>query len=408
MGIQSKKTDDVHDAPSAEPDDGKAEPECRAAYVLARNVHLIEGWLFAVRRLEHYDDPGWGWRFPNSLLRSHYDVPPVNVFAEIDDALRDLAVAGRANAAVLVELHRSLDAAAESCARLAEFAKWNEREEIREEHSSFGYDIQTALWLVQRILHGEHNSVDTWFRLGERVGALITEKGLRSDEWYRSTISEILDDAASISAADVARLRRILNVQEEKGEDSYRKFKIIAQAIDEEFMRCLGGALPVEAWIVLNDQRRILTFLGVDIPFDDFPDEGGLKILRAFIQQPDTLLSTSQIVERAGLGADPNQDKSYVSRFRAVVKKSKEQWPAHFRNAPHEELAEMAFVVCDQRAKKLAKSKDSFYKLSLPAHRVMHVPADTLSCRHAVVARHERRILGCPSWCAPARLADFY
>src|SRR5687768_1718139 len=70
------------------------EIESRSAYVLARNLHLIDGWLFAVRRMadtqEHFEDV----EFAATLLPGCYNEPPHRVIDGANHALHTLASAG--------------------------------------------------------------------------------------------------------------------------------------------------------------------------------------------------------------------------------------------------------------------------------------------------------------------------
>ena len=361
--------DEVRNSSPADLAGGPYSNENRAAYFLARNIYLVEGWLFAVQQLagSHH---AFDWSFPNTLSGPFCDAPPMHLFADIDEALRALAIAGGVNAAILIELRRSLDAAAESCARLAELVRDDDREEIRGNYWSLGYDIYNAKCLLPRILSGSVESVSAWFRLGNQVGELLGNDGLPNyRERYWRIVNEILTEAPRVTTADMDRLRNI-PILRQVDEISYEQFKLVGEVIDDELRRSLRSVLPSETWFILDDNRRVLTFLGVDVPYETFGTE--LDMVRVLVQHPRTPLSSSTIITRADHGAGAGQVAAYISRFRRALRATQDRWPESFRNDPG---AYEAFILSDPAARKRANSKDTWYKLELPSHRVLHLAA---------------------------------
>ncbi len=320
--------------------------------------------------------PKWEWWFPKTRFGISYDCVPTELFSEINNALLTLAVSGHLDAAILVELHRLLDATAENCARLADLAKWDLIEEICDSYWSVERDIRFALLLLPRILSGSGDNLFAWRDLGDRVGSFLTDWGTyETIGKYPSNLRAILDDAARISSANLDRFESMPVLKGKVSAETYRNAMYAVHSIDQELIRGLVvGNLPWETWIVLDDKRQVLTFLGVEVRFNAFQESGGLDVLRVLINEPQKPISAPDILERAGLVAESRRATEYLCRFRKDLKTTQIDWPATFTKEPDKSWAEAAFIVADSYARTMNKSKETWYKLDLPPHRVMHVP----------------------------------
>lgn len=113
-------------------DDGANAAEMRAAYLLGRNVHLLEGWLNAVDAIARCEGRPWTWEYPYTLFGNSFTTWPSELYCEVDEAVRTLVLGRVVDAAALVEFRHSLELVARDCATAAEFAKFNQRDEIGE------------------------------------------------------------------------------------------------------------------------------------------------------------------------------------------------------------------------------------------------------------------------------------
>jgi hypothetical protein len=195
----------------------------------------------------------------------------------------------------------------------------------------------------------------------------MAEPGLHTNEWYSREIQHVAEAGSVIGPAHEERLRLLLSPIDDVAQLPFVRLKRLAQSIDYMLSRNFGTRTFQDPWIVLDDQRRVLTFLGVNIPFNHFPHLGGLKILRVLMRCAGTSLSGSQIVEQAEISVEAEQIKSYISRLRRVLRATSNRWPHAFQNGQLCELAKAGFIVSDRRAK-----PGSFYRLALRPSNVVY------------------------------------
>jgi hypothetical protein len=352
--------------------------ECQSAYVLARNIQIFDGWQFEVRRLTTQHPSQRAWTFPRTLLGGTYVTPPDYEYDEIGRALRRLVIAGMTNAAVLVELHRALDAAIQSAVRLTAlteiFSTDDENDEaICEESLITAKCINLVRNLLPHLLNAPPQRVELWFRLGALTGQLIGDYS-HTDDWSVATIREMLAEAETTLSMNVEAIRDLV-----ERELSCSKFgwKSIANMIDEKLSSYFQSQVYVDPWIVFDDVRRILTFLQVKIPYDHFKS-GGIDVARVLARRPGRSLSDKEIVSGAGLSLEPSELKTYISHYRIVLRRTEHNWPERFKSGSDHELAWWGFIHSDPVTRRRSGTKHTYYKLEMPPNRVLIKPAFSL------------------------------
>jgi hypothetical protein len=326
----------------------------------------------------------WTWEFPYTIFGASFNLPPLDRIAEVNEALRSLVLGGFVVGASLVELHRALESATEGCVSVAELAEVDHREEVYEACWSASYDLLVVKQFEERLLTRDAGPPATWRHFGDQLGSVLcfllrSADPLDSPEIITPFIDlgrRLLPPVHINPVADLIPRSSVRRSLVQIWETSKKLISAIDQ-LDRLVTENLEKDIAAEPYIVLDDERRVVVFLGADIPFKDFEmanASGGLAMLRVLKDQPGRPLKSSELVERAGLGIEPNGASAYLSRFRIVIRKTETQWPDIARSDPLQRMANCAFIVADRMAKKLARDiTDTWYKLDLSAKYVRHV-----------------------------------
>ncbi len=255
-----------------------------AAYVLGRNIWFLGGWLSAVNFIASTPQSTWEWLPPQEIFGESFAVPPVEVATELDGALLRLVHARAVDATILVELHRALDAAIDKCVSIAELAQFDQRYELTELYFSASYDLLCARRLNKEVLTRQVRSLEDWRHFGDLLGETLywfvggfhpaeipelvadfTQVGQRllpagsMDELgclYSATISETLDldEFPSWSALQ-------------------NKFISLTKSLDNRVTEQIRSVTSEKPYLVLDDERERVTFLGATIPFEQFREQ---------------------------------------------------------------------------------------------------------------------------------------
>ena len=367
--------------------DGHAK-ERRAAYSIGRHLWFIEGWLRAVRSIASIPERPWEWMPPYTLLGTSYSSAPLELFSEIDDALLTLVQAKAVDAAVLVELHRALDAASEKCISIADLAEHNQRDELCELYWNASYDLYCAIRLQRQFLNRQGQLLNPWRQFGDLLGEAVNwfvgqidpaanpelmtallklgERLLPSGALYE--LESLYDSVVSdgIRFQGVNRSQQMLSLLFEA---DARAAELFAEAATED------------PYLILDDEQEVLIIFGTIIPFDVFREAnaaGGLDVLRVLIRDPGRFIVAQDVIERSGRTVEPCQLYAYVTRLRCVINRTESSWPGRFRVGDICRRAEMAFVK-PQRTKRMRPQNEAkvpagpVYKLDLRPDQVRHI-----------------------------------
>jgi len=380
----------IDDLQPADEEAGAHSDELRAAYLLGRNLHMIEGWLNAVHDIAQIEERPWSWEYPDTLFGDSFDIWPEELFSEVDEALRTLALARVVDAAALVELRHLLELMAQDCISTAECAKHNDREGIRDIFWSVRSNIWVAIQFGKQVLVDGPKTIASLQQLGDRIGELLDHLANVGDhESYLDWLDAMIALARELLPREsVMRIARVRDLVPSAGAPAFlseilhinEQLLYSLNELDHQILLKLPHGEAIESYLILDDRRGMLTFLGVEIPFDDFAEAnalGGLELLRVLIQRPGRTLNTSELMEKSELHAQPAQVAPYLARFRSVLlKKTEERWPQAVKNGQEYKKAKQGFIVPDKSARRSAAGKETWYRLDLPAYRVRYIRSD--------------------------------
>jgi hypothetical protein len=367
--------------------------ERRAAFVLGRNIRLIQGWLTSVHSIASIPERPWEWEHPDTIFGLSFDSMPSDLISEINDSLFQLTRSRAVNAAVLVELHRALDDATELCVAIAKLAQYDQRDELCELYWISSYDLSRAMDLESDVLKPHSGILEAWRRFGDLLGKALYFLGQYFDPTdLPDTMKAILDlGPRLLPPMAMDELDRLVNSIElcDSGDTTLQTLSRInnelidlVQQLDARAIENLQATASTEPYLVLDDEQQVVIFLGTRIPFEDFhraEATGGLKLLRVLMEDPGKHISAKELIEKSGLGIDVNTLYAYMARFRKVISRAKTNWPGIFKDGPDAKLAEAAFIIAKRGRRKLAEVKTKSdpegpqYKLDLPASRIRHI-----------------------------------
>lgn len=160
--------------------------------------------------------------------------------------------------------------------------------------------------------------------------------------------------------------------------DINRQLICSLQELDRWILANFSTGFSREPYIVLDDRRRTVTYLGVEISFDDFSEGnalGGLKVLRILVQHPGQWLSTRDLLNQSKISSDLPQITAYLSRLRNVLRRYEERWWNAVQNSVEYSKSRQGFIIPD-RGRRPDVGEGAWYKLDLPSFRVRFVSAD--------------------------------
>jgi hypothetical protein len=358
-----------------------------AAYLLGRNVWFIQGWLNAVQSIALVRERPWEWQPPRTLFGSSFDEPPDDQVEQINEALTTLVYAKAVDAATLVELHRAMDGAAEKCAAVAEFAHDDLRGDLCELYESAAYDLTRASDLQKKLLVDQNGSTEQWRQFGELLGQSVYFLA----DYFEPT------DFQSAFACIIRLGRQLLSPESFDEFDQFFRSHVaettrhtqkeindklisLIVKIDELALQSLQAMVPVFPYVVLDYSRELVVFLESEIAFDAFKKNnaaGGIDLLKVLMKTPGKFLSATHLIEECERSIDPLQLYPYISRFRRVIRRTKDRWPDEFKYGDNQRRAWSAFIISKRKSKRkvsdIESNSDSVgpaYKLDLPATRI--------------------------------------
>ena len=377
--------------------DESAELECdqeldekHAAYLLGRNIWLIEGWLQSVHSIAQHPERPWEWFPLQSMFGTSYDSAPTDHFAQINEALISLVNSSAVDAAVLVELHRALDAALEEVESVADFAVDNRRGDLCESYWTAASHLARAGELTTSLLIRKTESPENWRQFGDLLGKLLTllanDYGAADFPGWITGVTDLARRLLPCTTTDqLEQLCNSLTDSEAGTATSQINNKLISllqqlDALSDDVLR--KERKPPGPYIVLSETGEAIVFLGTMIPFKKFHVKnamGGIKLLRVFMKSPGEFLSAKDLLDKSGLGIDVNQLYTYLSRFRSVISSTENKWPSEFRRGENHHRAKNAFI--ETRRKRRTRTNIEIksdpegpsYKLDLPASRIAFV-----------------------------------
>jgi hypothetical protein len=312
-----------------------------AAYLLRRNLWLIHGWLSTVQEFAAFPGLPWKWEFPSTVFGDSFDTPPEALLIETNDALASLVRARVVDAAALVELHRSLDMAEEKCGLIAELAVADQRGELCEIYWDAAFDIGQAIEFEASLLRNHNERSEQWRQFGNLMGKALYyfgQEGFDPHD-FKEAVSQLMTVGRRLLPPNLIDelddyYATIFPFELLPGSERYELIELI-QNIDGQSIENLRQGVTSEPYYVLDDQKELVIFLGVEIPFERFQTppraRGGLDVFRVLIQEPGKFLSAKELVRKSRRNFDPGQLYSYVSAFRTVINSTDSRWPDEFR-----------------------------------------------------------------------------
>jgi hypothetical protein len=355
-----------------------------AAYLLGRNVWFIQGWLNGVQSIALVDERRWEWAPPKTIFGTSFDIPPDDHVAQINDALVTLVEAKAVEAAVLVELHRAVDVAAEECASIAELAREDRRGEICELYESATYNLVRTSDLQKGLLQIQNGESEQWRQFGDLLGKFLFfiadyfEPGDFADVFASLfRLGRILLPKSSLDELDQLYKSHTASKEYTPLKDINDKLISIIKGIDVSANEILRATEPTSPYLVLDDTQKLVEFLGVGIAFETFQKGnalGGIAVLRVLMSTSGKFITAGDLIDKGRLAIEPHQLYAYISRYRKVIRGTKNLWPDDFK---HNRLACKAFIVSDRTRRRRGSGIETktdtegpSYKLDLSPIRI--------------------------------------
>jgi len=346
-----------------------------AAYLVGRIPPLIAAWQFRFATgTESIQDRPWKEMFYED------DSIPRRAFDQLDSALRVLAQSAGIRASILVELHRSMDAAYKTCEEIAELSLGarDAKDSALELFWDQVFEVNVAQDLAAA-LFDRNDECRKWIDIGLALGiamrSLSPPLGYLEDTRLLTAVVDSLDDTSATRLKDVIdEIKKDAELNDEKaipGTMSARFFREIAQ-VDHEILQQVTGLATMNV-LTIDHQARELRVFEQCVSFDEFRDRArqGLAVFFVLAEHPSQPIAVTELCERAGTRFDVGSIYSYVSKFRSVVLKAIEHSPAA-KLPVFEKHALRAFVV-DHR-KKRKPPEPTRYSLALAPEQVKIIP----------------------------------
>ena len=348
-----------------------------AAYVLGRYPYALMAWheAFFIDPREIAPRP-----MPEALNAPLDEIP--DLYLDLDDAVRELALAHEIDAYLHVEIRNSIYRSEEASRELLRMV---DETPPPQSISELVYSSRRPLFFLTElsqaaVLHSPDTKL--WKQLGDFIGRwmeILKTLDLEEIRPWRN-VDEFLERLDDESIRERLRpvvdlwgnLQQLRDDQTSLGEllSSIGALMRRVGDVDALFLKSQRGEVVGGPLLIVDQANQQFTFLGYEFRFDEFKGhaQAGMKCFRFLAEHPQVWFPRPEIALGAGIEVNPEQLSADISSFRGVVRRATKPYGERLVGRQRRE-ADAAFIV-PKRTKRHARGEEGAYKLAVDAARI--------------------------------------